>query len=347
MKMFGKRSGNGLRRARLHGLVGVAALALVTTTACGSSGGEQTASEPSGAASKGAPYALAFGDISGGTGDITWAYIEKNGLQDKYGLALDRRATSAIPTLYSDFAANRYPVSIGSPDSFAAQAAKGLPVRMLSVNGKDAVFLLAKKDLQVPEDLKGATVAGATAAGSFKTLAAVLAVTSGVDIRKQSKIVPAQNNMQAITQVVAGSADVAVAWEADVSTALAKYPGLKVVYSNVEQFEGKYGVPSFTTSYAYRTDAGVPQDKLEAFFELYREAQTKLQEDPEMADELAQSVLKSQPGVFADAFKSGRLVFEPSLMTAATAEALKKQIAVSQQYGIVPSSVPEAFYGTD
>jgi hypothetical protein len=345
MKVFGKRSGSGVRRPRLHGLVGVAALALVAT-ACGSSGDDQPAASPTAGASE-APYALAFGDIAGGTGDITWAYIEKNGLQAKYGLALDRRETSAIPTLYSDFAANRYPVSIGSPDAFAAQAAKGLPVRMLSVNGKDAVFLLAKKDLEIPGGLKGATIAGATAAGSFKTLAAVLADTAGVDIQTQSTIVPAQNNMQAITQVVAGSADAAVAWEADVSTALAKYPELKVVYSNIAQFQDEFGVPSFTTSYAYRSDADIPQDKLEAFFELYREAQTELQADPEMADELAQEVLKSEPGVYASAFESGRLAFAPSLMEGKAAEALKKQISVSQRYGIVPESVPDSFYGSD
>ncbi|MCW2713763.1 MAG: Twin-arginine translocation pathway signal [Frankiales bacterium] len=345
MKVFGKRNENGRRRPRLHSLVGLAALALVAT-ACGSSGDDQVA-PASGKPAAQAPYALSFGDISGGTGDITWAYIEKNALQAKYGLALERRETSAIPTLYSDFAANRYPVTIGSPDAFAAQAAKGLPVRMLSVNGKDAVFLLAKKDLKVPQDLAGATIAGATAAGSFKTLAAVLADTTGLDIQKQSKIVPAQNNMQAITQVIAGSADAAVAWEADVSTALAKYPELKVIYSNVAQFEGKFGVPSFTTSYAYRTDSNIPQDKLQAFFELYREAQTKLQEDPQMADKLAQEVLKSAPGVYASAFESDRLAFAPALVKGKVAEALKKQILVSQNYGIVPTSVPDSFYGTD
>jgi ABC-type nitrate/sulfonate/bicarbonate transport system substrate-binding protein len=286
---------------------------------------------------------LTYGDIQGGTGDITWAYINEHDLQTKYDLKLNRIA-NPVANLYNDFAANRYPVSIGTPDAFASLAARGVPVRMLSVNGIDANFVLAKEDMKVPEDLAGKKVAGVTGSGSFKSFAATLMKATGFDVQKDAVLMPAQSNLAAVTQLLAGTVDAVVIWEADVSTALVDHPELKIVYSASEAFTRNFGATDWSTSFAYRTDSSVSPEVLRRFVALMKEAQEGLQSDPEATDQLGQEVLKSKPGALKMAFETGRQRFDVHLIDEQLAEDLRNQLAISQEYGVVPPSIPDSFF---
>jgi hypothetical protein len=321
------------KRTRVFALAVAAILFTAVLGGCGSS------EEP-----KDSEDSLTFGDIQGGTADMTWAYIQDHDLEEKYGLKLNRIATP-IANLYPDFAANRYPVSIGTPDGFATLAAKGVPVKMLSVHGVDAVQLLAKRDdIKIPEDLKDLRLAAATTTGSYKSFAANLFKATGFNVDKDAQVIAAADNLSAVSQLLAGKADLALAWEFDVSTVLKEHPDIKIVYSAADAYEKNFNATDWSTSYAIRTDVDLDPEKLETFFKIMSEAHKGLQADPKAADELGQELLKSAPGTLEMALSSGRQRFDPHLMTPQLAEDLKKQLSYGQEYGTLPESIPDSFF---
>jgi ABC-type nitrate/sulfonate/bicarbonate transport system substrate-binding protein len=295
------------------------------------------------ASSDGDAAALKFGDIKGGTGDITWAYIQEHNLEEEHGLDLERVANSTA-NLYGDFAANRYPISLGTPDGFAPLAASGAPIRMLSTNGIAADFLIATQKLQIPEDLEGAKIAAVTGSGSYKSFAAGLSEATGFDIEKSADVIPVQDNLSAVSQLLAGSVDAAFAWEADLSTALVEHPELEIVYSVSEAYEKEFDITKWSTSFAYRTDANLDPEVLEKFVALFTEAHEGLQSDPAATDTLAQELIDSKPGVFETALSSGRLRFAPKMVDAELSENIKRQLEIGQDYGTLPAAIPAGFY---
>lgn len=310
--------------------------------------GEDATEDPAGEATEPEsvePATVRVGTTDTGTGGILWNFIRENGIAEEHGLVVDRTVQTAIGPLYDDFAAGRYDIVQAVPSGVLPMAAAGVPVQVLVAYSPAAVYLTAPGELSVPEDLEGLRIAGVTRSGSFRQAAAIIQELHGIDILPDA--VPASNNLEAITQVVAGTADAAIVWEADLSLALNQHDQLEVAWSARDAFQEEFGGDLWSSIFAYRTDAEYPPEVLERFKEMVADAAGRLQEDTDLIDQLAQDVLDAPEGVYREAFESGRLGFVVADIDSDVEADMRAALELEQTHGDLEAEIPPAFFGAE
>lgn len=251
---------------------------------------------------------VSVGMTDTGTGGILWTYILEEELDDKYDLDVQLTHQTAIDALYQDFSGGRYDIVQAVPSAVLPMAAAGVPVEILFPYSPANFSMLARTPLDLQTELEGLRITGATNSGSYRLAGALLKEFYDFDLLDNT--VPGSNNLEAIAQVQANTADAAIIWEPDATLALSQYPDLQIVWDPREDFKEHYGGELWGSVFAYRTDAGYSSEGLARFRDMVAEACESLQADPERADALAQQIIESEPGVVGEAFSSGRLVLE-------------------------------------
>ena len=140
-------------------------------------------------------------------------------LDKKFGLDFDINLYSSPDALYSDFAAGRTNHVFGALYTGANFAIRGLPVKLLfTISTANHAFVSNHKDIQVPPDLVGKTVAATTSSG-FYGMASLYLRQSGLDPRKNINIIDA-NPAAVRTFLAADRADAGLLFEPALSAVL-------------------------------------------------------------------------------------------------------------------------------
>jgi ABC-type nitrate/sulfonate/bicarbonate transport system substrate-binding protein len=283
------------------------------------------------------------GATDSGSGGILWSFIAEQGLDEKHMLEVDLTVQSSIGTLYDDFAAGRYDIVQAVPSGLLPMAAAGVPVQILLAYSPVNTFLVSTQDLTIPEDLEGLRIAGITRSGSFRQAAALLNAAHGVDINANA--VPADSNLAAVGQVVAGTADAAIVWEADNTLAMNQHEGLQVIWGVREAYQEEYGGDVWSSVFGYRTDAEYSDDTLDRFKAMIEEATVLLQSDHDLVDQMAQELLDAPEGVYREAFSSGRWSFEFVDVNAEVEADMRQALGLEMEHGDLEGEIPETFFG--
>lgn len=341
---------------------GIAVLA-VLGTACGAdqaseedgasaptaADGSPTAGSDPTASVTASPNEEAIEDVSlasntGGTTAIVIGYIEEQDLAAKHGLNLDYELFDSLQTSFSEFTAGRFDFVVSGPDALASMAGQGVPVSIPATIEQGATSIIAGPDVQSVEDLRGKRVTGVGASGAFNFTLAVLEEWYGVDLEEEAEIASTRSPMEAVAQVLAGSADAVIGWEPPGTSALQQDSDLHVVSMIREEFKERTGHTFWQVAFGEYIDREVSDSAREKLIALWQEATTALMEsDPAEVDELAQRTIGAPEGLYGEAIGSGRLYMDVQPLTDEIAEDIRAALSFQQEAGDIPTDLPDTF----
>lgn len=324
-----------LRRRRSTRAIGIAlALACAVLTACGGDSG-------------GGPVTI------GGTPRSTTAMLTANAtnanLAEKFGVQFEYAESASVNVLYQEFTAGRYDCVLTDPGVFAVQAANGLPVTVVASVAPNFSYLLTRRDsgIKGPKDLVGKRLVATTATGGYKFFNASAKEWYGVDLDAQTEIVQAQSDLEGLAQISTGSADAMFTFETAVTKSLVTDPEVTAVYNSNQDFAQHYDQATLWQNVLVcRTDHGLTRERIDKFVAVLAESAALVAADPQAADRLAVERLQADPGVYADAFTSGRLKFAIAPVDDKVRKEISTMIQLQQEAGkMEAATIPGSYLG--
>ncbi|WP_114591242.1 ABC transporter substrate-binding protein [Euzebya pacifica] len=298
---------------------------------------------------------VTFGGMQRSVSAPMIAYAQENGLLDAYGIDLEVVENTNPTTMYQEFVSGRYDVNLGDPIAHAAMAADGAPIRVLGGFNANLTWLVGTEDMEWtgPESLAGRRVAVLQGAGGYLLIRAALRQFHDFDIEEEAETVGAQSPPDALSQVMAGAADVGASFEVSISNAIVTNPeaGLVPVYNPNEDFaEFTDGETPWQTVLSFRDDQGADADTVQCLFLAFQEAAEALNDDVDLLDRLAVEHIGVEEGVYREAVESGRYVYDVRPMGEDIANDIRAMLEMreaddSYQGGEVPDSFYEGLTG--
>jgi ABC-type nitrate/sulfonate/bicarbonate transport system substrate-binding protein len=265
--------------------------------------------------------------------------LEKNtDIQKKYGIEIEVKPYPSVSTVWTGFTAGEFQVLIGGPAGFAGLAAKGVPVRLMSTYATSNAQLFGKGEkVASAEDLKGKRVT-AVVAGLWKLTEAQIKEKYGVSPGNGYELIPTPNLLSGVTQVLAGTADMAMGWEPDASRVRAMYPELHVVL----QSSGLRPEGEATHIQVLGANTSLSEDDAEKFRNALADVIALIKADPVSADAAFAEATGAEKGLLAESIKSGRYNFDVHAFTPADKTVIKADILKTLPAG---ATLPEGFVG--
>lgn len=293
---------------------------------------------------------LTFGGMERSVSAPMIAYAQENGLLEAYGIDLEVVENTNPTTMYQEFVSGRYDVNLGDPIAHAAMAADGAPIRILGGFNANLTWLVGTEDMEWtgPEVLAGRRIAVLQGAGGYLLIRAALRQFHDFDLEEEAETVGAQSPPDALSQVMAGAADVGSSFEVSISNAIVTNPeaGLVPLYNPNEDFaEFTDGETPWQTVLSFRDDQGADVATVQCLFLAFQEAAEALNDDVELLDRLAVEYIGVEEGVYREAVESGRYVYDVRPMGEDIANDIRAMLEMrraddSYQGG----EVPESFY---
>jgi ABC-type nitrate/sulfonate/bicarbonate transport system substrate-binding protein len=250
---------------------------------------------------------------------------------------------SDLQQLYTDLLSGKADMTIGGPDVFASQAAKGAPIHLAATISPNSTALIGKSEIAGAGDLHGKRIAAITTSGGWRITKALLADRFGAQEGKDYEVVNVPNAQSGVTQVAAGTADFAVGWEPSVTGAIQANPGLKVAFSSSDAKPGETFGSGWQLVLAVRNS--VSKDAEKRIVAHLQDAAKWLNEHPQEAD--AYAVKQGfKPGTAAGVMKQSVDAFVVEPVAGDVVKELQDQLALIQKTGNGGDKPPASeFYG--
>lgn len=254
-----------------------------------------------------------YATLNTGVSVIVDSFLSAKRLDEKNGLKLEvaNRYTS-VASYYSDFISGSFDVGIGAWDTYKSMHDRGVPLKFVSsfLTGDMIGIIAAQPDIASSSKLTGKSMAAVVATGAFTMCRAVLRNAGGVNLERDMTVQNVPNPAQAVTLLMAENVDTALVWEPNIASAIAKMPGIRVIYNVGHEYEARQGKPLPYFGLATRNEA-LQRDpslakRLEATF---RDVADGINANPQEAFEMAGPKLALRPSDLLSAHQSGRLRF--------------------------------------
>ncbi|GAB7386631.1 ABC transporter substrate-binding protein [Bacillaceae bacterium] len=299
-------------KARLITILTMLLLATVLFTACGgatnqtafppssenpSNGGESSGSEGNG--SEGGKNGSIL--ITEAFHSLLYlpVYVAKEkGIFEKNGVnVLGIRAAGSGPTALASVLSGEAKFSVHGPEHVAFANTKGGNGRAVSLVANSApVWILAREDVEVqsPADLRGKRIVVALAPGTSNTMLKRLLAENDIDIQTEVTVTEVQNGSE-LGPVLAGQADIAVAYQPQVEQGIAQ--GLKIVYDFTKEF------PDFAFSTINTSQKVIENEPelVEKFVRSIEESLDYIHRNPDEAKAVARKEFPNLDGETVDA----------------------------------------------
>ncbi|MEV0811060.1 ABC transporter substrate-binding protein [Micromonospora sp. NPDC050200] len=249
---------------------------------------------------------------------------------------------SDLQQLYTDVLSGKADMTIGGPDVFASQAAKGAPIHIAATVSPNSTALVGKSEITSAADIKGKRIAAITTSGGWRITKALLADKFGVKEGKDFELVNVPNAESGVTQVAAGTADFAVGWEPAVTSAVRANPGMKVAFSSSGAKPGETFGTGWQLVLAVRDS--VSKDAEQRAVTRLQEAAQWLNEHPDEADKYA-AKQGFKPGTAANVMQQSVHAFVIKPVEGEIVTQLKEQLALIHRTGTDEKEPPARFYG--
>lgn len=257
-----------------------------------------------------------------GSGVVASMLYDDVELQKKHGLKINLREYASVQAIYTAMAAGEFDMMVGSPDGFAAQARRGVPVRVMSTYAMSSAQIFGLGDkITSAEQLRGKRIT-AVVAGLWRLTESQIGEKFGLRAGKDYEMISVPNLLAGVTQVLAGTADYAMGWETDATVARKRYPQLKLVLSSAD-FRSP-GEETYMQVFGSRTN--VPLEVEKRAVDALSEVAGRVRKNPEAADSVVVKLMKAEPGVLADAVQSGRYEIVVRQPTSKDAEIMKEDL---------------------
>lgn len=267
------------------------------------------------------------------------ALAQDKEVQAKHGIEVSLTLYPTIPAIWTAFTAGEFDILPGGPGGFAAFAAKGGPVRVISTYATSNANLVGKMDkIETADGLRGKRVT-APVGGLWKLTAAQIEAKFGLEVGDY-ELIPVPTMLSGITQVLAGTADLAMGWEPDTTRVLLTYPDLKIALQSADlRPADEVTHIQVLVAYDHVTDTAA-----EKFTAALSDVMEKVRADPKAAEEIFWDFTGgdrgSQPDVFATAVSAGRYNLDAHALTPSDKAAIEADIKA-----VVPEGVPANFLG--
>jgi NitT/TauT family transport system substrate-binding protein len=289
--------------------------------------------------------------LSTGFGVILNDALVRNRFDLKHGVSIDITGTQpSLDAYYNDFIAGTTDIAIGGWDAFAQRYLGGAPIALVGTltNASMVGVVAGKGGPASPEQLKGKTVAGVLASGTYRLAAAALREFHGVDLAKDATTQNVQSPATAVTLVVAGRADAAVSWEPNLSVGVARDPSLKVIYDAGPDFARHLGTQMPFFGLAARRDLleknpGIGANVAAAFGDAIR----WIQANQQAAIAASAPKMDISPAALQLGFAAGRFGLDATSMSDPHArKSVETAAAYLAKNGQLPRVPDSGFYGT-
>lgn len=293
---------------------------------------------------------ITFGGMERSVSAPMIAYAEENGLLQAYGIDLEVVENTNPTTMYQEFVSGRYDVNLGDPIAHAAMAADGVPIRIMGGFNANLTWLVGTDDMEWtgPEVLAGRRIAVLQGAGGYLLIRAALRQFHDFDIEEEAETVGAQSPPDALSQVMAGAADVGSSFEVSISNAIVTNPeaGLVPLYNPNEDFaEFTNGETPWQTVLSFRDDQGADAATVQCLFLAFQEAAEALNDDVDLLDRLAVEHIGVAEGVYREAVESGRYVYDVRPMGEDIATDIQAMLEMRREDNSYQGGeVPDSFY---
>lgn len=277
-------------------------------------------------------------------------YVAKHeGIFNKHGIDVPVvRSAGSGPTALASVLAGEAQFSVHGPEHVGFAQERGGSAKAVSAIANSApVWILARQDLAYskPSDLKGKKIVVGLAPGTSNTLLKRFLAANELKDKSDVNVTEVQNGSE-LGPVLAGQADVAVAYQPQVEQGLAQ--GMKLIYAFTEDY------PEYAFSTINTSQKMIDQnpDLVERFVSSIRDSLQIMHADPAVAKAVARKEFSSLDAVVVDAavqrmldnnvYPSGVKVTENAFKTAIDMQKYVGNIKTEMKYeDIVTSSFAE------
>lgn len=228
---------------------------------------------------------------------------------------------TSVSGYYNDFISGAFELGIGSWDTYLKMYRMGVPVQMATsiTTGSMINIVTHENGPSSIEELKGKTIAGIVASGAFNICAGVIKEVYGLELGKDIYVQNVPSPAQAMTLLMSGNVDAALSWEPNISSAMGRVPGMRVIYNLGESYEKSAGVFMPYFSLALHKDAVKRNSSIaRKVHNTFASINAQINNNPMEAFEIAAPHLSVKPEVLMDAYNAGRLQFKSTSMSNAS-----------------------------
>lgn len=240
------------------------------------------------------------------------------------------RSAGSGPVALASVLSGEAQFSVHGPEHVGFARERGGQARAISAVANSApVWVLAKQDVKFdsPADFKGKRVAVGLAPGTSNTLLKRILQDNNLEWGKDVRVTEVQNMLE-LGPVLAGSADIAVAYQPLVEQGLAQ--GLKLVHDFTED----YPEYAFSTINTAQKTIDTNPDLVKRFVQAINDSLALIHANPEAAKAVARKEFDSLDAATVDAAVQrmiDRNVYPPSVMI--TEKAFENAIGMQQFVG--------------
>lgn len=286
------------------------------------------------------PDLVRFGLLSGGLTVLPAQRLADDPeLQERYGLQVETRNYANLQELFPGMAAGDFDATLATASGIGALDVRGAPVSLIATGvNDDSVVLLGMGDpITDAEQLRGARVTALASAGTWRVMKAQIEERFGLE-DGDFEVISVNNLVAGATQVAAGTADYALAWEPFVTAAQNQIPGMDIVlraselkdYSSWQLVVGVHGDMS--------------DDLVERITAALAESSEWLHAEPAQADEDYRELLDYEPGVIESVLGGDLYAFDIHRLTPEDVDSIKRDLELTVQQGGLESLPEDDFY---
>lgn len=286
---------------------------------------------------------VTYGSLRGGVTSVLvpQRLADDKSLQKKYGLEVSVRIYASPQDLYPAMVRGDYNATFVPASSLAAQAIRGVPVQVIATAEPDASMVLLGKAGQITsaDQLRGKRVTALAAAGVWLSMQAQIDQHFNVKAKKDYEVVSVNNLGAGAAQVVAGTADYALAWEPFTTASMLRMPELNIVLS----------ADRLKNYRSWRLVVGIHGDMSADLksrqTRALSEAARWLQQNPSDADKQYHRLINLEPGIIHKVLSGKTNPIDIHALTGQDVEALQKDLEmVLQQGGLTALPDEKKFY---
>jgi len=237
--------------------------------------------------------------------------VKDQGLDRKNGIELEVRSYGTIAAYYGAVATGEVDAGVGGPHVLQKMRNEGVPIRAVLTYARLSALAVITRDpaIRTIADLKGKSIAADMGSSEYQILS-IYGRAQGLVSGKAVTVVQASPPL-ARTQLAAGRVDAAMTWEPSATLTLRDDPQYRVILAGdtawkaIANADGWQLVVVAREDFLRRQPQAVPR-----LLKMFQDGQRFIQEHTDEADRIVQRTMKLPEGVFKEAVKARRLVYE-------------------------------------
>jgi ABC-type nitrate/sulfonate/bicarbonate transport system substrate-binding protein len=237
--------------------------------------------------------------------------VKDQGFDRKNGIDLEVTSFSAVAPYYAALATGEVNMSVGGPHVLQKMRNEGVPIKAVLTYAKLSALAVITPDpaIRTIADLKGKSIAADMGSSEYQILS-IYGRAQGLVFGKDVTVVQAGPPL-ARTQLAAKRVDAAMTWEPSATLTLRDNPQYRVILTGdtawkaIARADGWQLVVVMREDFLRRQPQAVPR-----LLKMFQDGQRFIQTNTDEADRIVQRTVKLPEGVFKEAVKAGRLVYE-------------------------------------